>query len=50
MFRDLGIAFAVVLLLIYVLVIGWFPSFKTPLVIMAAIPLSLIGIMPGALR
>lgn len=44
-FRDLGIAFAVVLVLIYALVVGWFQSFMTPLVIMAAIPFSLIGIM-----
>lgn len=46
-FRDLGIAFAVVLLLIFILVVGWFQSFSTPLVIMAAIPFSLIGIMPA---
>jgi multidrug efflux pump subunit AcrB len=46
-FRDLGIAFAVVLLLIFVLVVGWFQSFSTPLVIMAAIPFSLIGILPA---
>ncbi len=44
-FRDLGIAFAVVLLLIYALVTGWFSSFKTPLAIMAVIPLSMIGII-----
>ena len=46
-FRDLGIAFAAVLLLIYVLVVGWFQSFTVPLVIMAPIPLTLIGILPG---
>jgi multidrug efflux pump subunit AcrB len=46
-FRDLGIAFAVVLVLIYALVVGWFQSFMTPLVIMAAIPFSLVGIMPA---
>jgi multidrug efflux pump subunit AcrB len=46
-FRDLGIAFAVVLILIFVLVVGWFQSFSTPLVIMAAIPFSLIGILPA---
>ncbi|HEY0997684.1 MAG TPA: efflux RND transporter permease subunit, partial [Gemmatimonadaceae bacterium] len=46
-FRDLGLAFAVVLLLIYVLVVGWFRSFTIPLVIMAPIPLTLIGILPG---
>jgi len=46
-FRDLGLAFAAVMLLIYVLVVGWFQSFKTPLLIMAPIPLSLVGILPG---
>ena len=46
-FRDLGISFAVVLVLIFVLVVGWFQSFSTPLVIMAAIPFSLIGILPA---
>ena len=46
-FRDLGLAFAAVLVLIYVLVVGWFRSFKTPLVIMAPIPLTLVGILPG---
>jgi multidrug efflux pump subunit AcrB len=46
-FRDLGVAFAAVLVLIYVLVVGWFQSFKVPLVIMAPIPLTLIGILPG---
>ena len=46
-FRDLGIAFAVVLVLIFVLVVGWFQSFSTPIVIMVAIPFSLIGILPA---
>jgi multidrug efflux pump subunit AcrB len=46
-FRDLGIAFAAVLVLIYGLVVGWFQSFTTPLVIMAAIPFSLVGILPA---
>ena len=46
-FRDLGLAFAAVLLLIYILVVGWFQSFKTPLLIMAAIPFSLVGILPA---
>ena len=46
-FRDLGIAFAAVLILIYALVVGWFQSFVTPLVIMAAIPFSLVGILPA---
>ncbi len=51
-FRDLGAAFAVVLILIYVLNVAWFQSFKTPLVIMSAIPFSLVGILPahGALH
>jgi len=46
-FRDLGAAFAVVLVIIYILIIGWFRSFKVPLVMMVAIPLSLVGIIPG---
>lgn len=46
-FRDLGLAFAAVLILIYILVVGWFQSFKTPLTIMAAIPFSLVGILPA---
>ena len=46
-FRDLGMAFAAVLVIIYVLVVGWFGSFKTPLVIMAPIPLTLVGILPA---
>ena len=46
-FRDLGLAFAVVLLLIYILVVGWFESFVTPIAIMAAIPFSLVGILPA---
>jgi multidrug efflux pump subunit AcrB len=46
-FRDLGLAFAAVLVLIYVLVVWWFESFSIPLVIMAPIPLTLIGILPG---
>ena len=46
-FRDLGLAFAAVLVLMYVLVVGWFRSFKTPLVIMAPIPLTLVGILPA---
>jgi multidrug efflux pump subunit AcrB len=48
-FRDLGGAFAVVIVIIYLLTIGWFQSFKTPLVMMIAIPLSLVGIIPGHL-
>jgi multidrug efflux pump subunit AcrB len=48
-FRDLGIAFGVVLVLIAILVIGWFDSFTVPLAILLPIPLSLIGILPGHL-
>jgi len=46
-FRDMGIAFGVVMVFIYVLVVGWFRSFLTPLIIMAPIPLTLIGILPA---
>ncbi len=46
-FRDLGIAFAAVLILIAILMVGWFRSYVTPLVVMAAIPFSLIGILPA---
>jgi multidrug efflux pump subunit AcrB len=46
-FRDLGLAFAAVLILIYVLVVGWFRSFIVPLIIMAPIPLTLVGILPA---
>ena len=46
-FRDLGTAFAVVLLVIYMLIIGWFQNFKVPFVMMVAIPLSLVGILVG---
>jgi multidrug efflux pump subunit AcrB len=46
-FRDLGLAFATVLILIAMLMVGWFRSYVTPLVVMAAIPFSLIGILPA---
>ncbi|OGG44045.1 MAG: multidrug transporter AcrB [Candidatus Handelsmanbacteria bacterium RIFCSPLOWO2_12_FULL_64_10] len=46
-FRDLGLAFGAVLVLIYILVVAWFQSFKTPVVIMSPIPLTLIGILPA---
>jgi multidrug efflux pump subunit AcrB len=46
-FRDLGLAFAAVLVLIFVLVVGWFESFLVPFVILTPIPLSLIGILPA---
>ena len=47
MLRDLGLAFAAVLVLIYMLMVGWFKNDLTPLVVMAAIPFSLIGILPA---
>jgi multidrug efflux pump subunit AcrB len=46
-FRDLGTAFAAVLVLIYVLMVGWFRSFLTPMIVMVAIPFSLVGILPA---
>jgi multidrug efflux pump subunit AcrB len=46
-FRDLGAAFLVVIIVIYMLIVGWFQNFKTPIVMMIAIPLSLIGIILG---
>ncbi|EMY3557491.1 efflux RND transporter permease subunit [Flavobacterium psychrophilum] len=46
-FRDLGVAFMVVIVIIYMLIVGWFQNFKTPMVMMMAIPLSLIGIVFG---
>lgn len=46
-FRDLGGAFAIVMVLIYILVLGWFQSYRLPIIIMAPIPISLIGIIPG---
>lgn len=46
-FRDLGIAFLGVIIIIYMLIVGWFQNFKAPLVMMVAIPLSLVGIVLG---
>ena len=46
-FRDLGVAFAAVLVLIYILMVGWFRSFLTPLIVMVVIPFSLIGVLPA---
>ncbi|MBK7390323.1 MAG: efflux RND transporter permease subunit [Bacteroidetes bacterium] len=46
-FRDLGAAFLVVIIIIYMLIVGWFQNFKTPIVMMIAIPLSLVGIVLG---
>ncbi len=46
-FRDLGIAFAVVIIMIYILIVGWFQNFTVPIIMLAAIPLSLVGIIIG---
>ncbi len=46
-FRDMGGAFAVVIVLIFILVVGWFRSYSVPLIILSPIPLSLIGIIPA---
>jgi multidrug efflux pump subunit AcrB len=46
-FRDMGLAYSVGLLLIYLLVVGQFKSYVVPLIIMAPIPLTVIGVMPG---
>jgi multidrug efflux pump subunit AcrB len=46
-FRDLGTAFGAVIVLIFILMVGWFRSFITPLVVMIAIPFSLVGILPA---
>jgi multidrug efflux pump subunit AcrB len=46
-FRDMGAAYGVGLVLIYLLVVAQFGSYRTPLIIMAPIPLTLIGVMPG---
>lgn len=46
-FRDLGLAFAVALFVMYVLILGWFKSFRIPGIIMVPIPLTLVGIIPG---
>ncbi|WP_281980583.1 efflux RND transporter permease subunit [Tenacibaculum mesophilum] len=46
-FRDLGIAFLGVIIIIYMLIVGWFQNFKAPIVMMVAIPLSMVGIILG---
>ncbi len=46
-FRDLGIAFIGVIVIIYMLIVGWFQDFKAPIVMMVAIPLSMVGIVLG---
>lgn len=46
-FRDLGLAFGAVLILIYMLMVGWFKNYVTPLIVMTVIPFSLVGVLPG---
>jgi multidrug efflux pump subunit AcrB len=46
-FRDMGLAYSVGLILIYLLVVAQFGSYGVPLIIMAPIPLTIIGVMPG---
>lgn len=46
-FRDLGLAFGAVLILIYMLMVGWFKNYLTPVIVMTVIPFSLVGIMPA---
>ena len=46
-FRDLGLAFAAVCILIYMLMVGWFKNYSTPLIVMTVIPFSLVGILPA---
>jgi len=46
-FRDLGLAFGAVCILIYMLMVGWFKNYSTPLIVMTVIPFSLVGIMPA---
>ena len=46
-FRDLGLAFGAVLILIYMLMVGWFKNYITPLIVMTVIPFSLVGILPA---
>lgn len=48
-FRDMGIAFGVAIVVLYILLVGWFKSFKMPAVIMSPIPFTLVGIVPGHL-
>ena len=48
-FRDLGISFAVVLVIIYLLIVGMFQNFTVPILMMIPIPLTLVGIIPGHL-
>ncbi|WP_297471510.1 efflux RND transporter permease subunit, partial [Acidithiobacillus sp.] len=46
-FRDLGSAFIVALVLIYLVLVGYYKSFMIPLIVMGAIPLTLVGVFPG---
>ncbi len=46
-FRDLGLAFGAVCILIYMLMVGWFRNYLTPLIVMTVIPFSLVGILPA---
>jgi multidrug efflux pump subunit AcrB len=46
-FRDLGLAFGAVLILIYMLMVGWFRNYATPFIVMTVIPFSLVGVLPG---
>ncbi|MHB8622123.1 MAG: efflux RND transporter permease subunit [Sulfuricaulis sp.] len=46
-FRDLGSAFAVAIILIYLVLVGYYRSFAIPLIVMGAIPLTIIGVLPG---
>ncbi len=48
-FRDLGVAFAVVMVIIYLLIVGMFQNFSIPLLMMIPVPLTLVGIVPGHL-
>jgi multidrug efflux pump subunit AcrB len=47
LFRDLGLSFVVVLVIIYMLIVGWFQDFKVPFLMLSVIPLSMIGIVLG---
>lgn len=46
-FRDLGFAFGTVIIIMYFILVGWFKSFITPIIMLIPIPLSLLGIIPG---
>lgn len=46
-FRDLGSAFAIAMILIYLVLVGYYRAFGTPIIVMGAIPLTIIGVLPG---